>query len=193
MKHYDVILADPPWYFQNCSADAPGQIHNRSRGAARYYPTMTTDDICKMEIPAAENSVLFLWSCWPMMEDAMKVVTAWGFQYKTLAWVWIKSNPTGWGFFKGQGYYTRSNSEPCLLATRGKPSKPANRSIMSLIYAPVMQHSRKPDDQYRKIEALYPDGTYLELFARRPVDGWDVIGNEIDGMDIQETLGAVSG
>lgn len=177
---FDVILADPPWHFRNYSADEPGKMHNRSRGANRYYPTMTTEDICNLNIPIADNAILFMWACWPLLPDAMQVIESWGFEYKSLAWIWIKSNPTGFGFFTGRGYYTRSNSEPCLLATRGSLPKPANRGILSLIYSPVMQHSRKPDDQYRKIEALYPDKKYLELFARRKRDGWHSWGNEIE-------------
>lgn len=177
---YDVILADPPWHFRNYSADAPGLLHDFGRGANRHYPTMTTEDICKLQIPAADNSILFLWACWPMLPDALQVIDAWGFEYKSLAWVWIKANPTGWGFFTGMGYYTRANSEPCLLATRGNVPKPKDRGILSIIYSAVMQHSRKPDDQYRKIEALYPGRRYLELFARRPRFGWDRWGNEVE-------------
>ena len=180
MSDYDIILADPPWHFRNYAADAPGMVHSRSRGAARHYPTMTTDDICRLQIPAADNAILFLWACWPTLPDALQVIEAWGFEYKTIAWVWVKANKTGIGFFTGMGYYTRSNSEPCLLATRGKVTRPVNKSIQSLIHHPVMQHSRKPDDQYRKIEALYPGKRYLELFARRPWPGWDFWGNEVD-------------
>jgi N6-adenosine-specific RNA methylase IME4 len=176
---YDVILADPPWHFRNYSADAPGMLHERSRGANRHYVTATTDDICKLSPPANDNAVLFLWACWPMLSDAMQVISAWGFEYKTLAWVWVKANPTGFGFFHGMGYYTRSNSEPCLLATRGNLPKPTNRSIQALIYSPVQAHSKKPDDQYRKIESLYPNKRYLEMFARRPRPGWDVFGNQV--------------
>lgn len=183
-EKYDVIMADPPWHFENYSADAPGMLHDRSRGANRYYPTATTADICKLVPPASGASVLFLWACWPMLVDALQVITAWGFEYKTIAWVWVKANPHGFGFFHGMGYYTRSNSEPCLLATRGNPKKPANRSIQALIYSPVRQHSRKPDEQYAKIDALYPNSNKLEMFCRRPYPGWDVFGNEVDGITL---------
>jgi site-specific DNA-methyltransferase (adenine-specific) len=176
---YDVILADPPWHFENYSADAPGMLHDRSRGANRYYPTATVQDICQMTPPANDSAVLFLWACWPLLPEAVQVIKAWGFEYKTLAWVWIKANKSFVGFFTGMGYYTRANSEPCLLATRGNLPKPANRGIQALIYSPVMEHSRKPDDQYRKIEALYPGKRYLEMFARRQRIGWDVFGNEV--------------
>jgi N6-adenosine-specific RNA methylase IME4 len=180
VSEYDVILADPPWHFRNYAADAPGMIHNRSRGANRYYPTMTTDQLCAMPVPAADESVLFLWACWPTLPDAMRVITAWGFEYKALAWVWVKLDKIGMGFFHGMGYYTRANSEPCLLATRGNPPKPKARDVQALIVTPVQEHSRKPDDQYRKIERLYPGRRYLEMFARRKRSGWDAWGNEVE-------------
>lgn len=181
---YKVILADPPWHFQNWSGDTPEQIIDRGHGAQRHYATMSNEDIYRMTIPASNDSVLFLWACWPLLPEAMETIKRWGFQYKTLAWTWIKANPTGFGFRMGMGYYTRSNSEPCLLATRGKPAKPRARDVLSLIYSNVMQHSRKPDDQYGKIERLYPEGPYLELFARRTRPGWHSWGNEVKS-DIQ--------
>lgn len=154
---------------------------------------MTTEEICALPVAnlADDDAVLFLWSCWPVLPDSLKVIEAWGFEYKSLAWVWIKSNPTGFGFFMGMGYFTRANSEPCLIATRGKLPKPTDRGILSLIYAPVLEHSRKPDDQYRKIEALYPASLYpkrLELFARRPWPGWDVWGNEVESTITLESV-----
>jgi N6-adenosine-specific RNA methylase IME4 len=116
-----------------------------------------------------------------MLPDALQVISAWGFEYKSLAWVWIKANRSGLGFFTGMGYYTRANSEPCFLATRGSVPKPANRGIQALIYSAVMAHSKKPNDQYRKIEALYPGLRYLEMFARSRRAGWDVFGNQVEG------------
>ncbi len=182
---YDVILADPPWHFQNWSGK-PGEMRGEKKhgGAQSHYPTMDIDEICSMKIPAQKNSVLFLWACWPLLPEAMKTIDAWGFKYKTIAWVWVKAKKSGFGFHFGMGYYTRSNTEPCLLATRGKLPSPENRKIQALIYYPVREHSRKPDDQYRKIESLYPDRKYLELFARRDRPGWDVWGNEVEGIDI---------
>lgn len=185
---YDVILADPPWYFKNYSADDPHEVRDRGRGQQRHYPTMTEDEICALKIPAADNAVLFLWSCWPILPQSLRVIEAWGFEYKTLAWEWVKSNPNGMGFFMGMGYYTRANTEPCLLATRGNLPKPANRGIQALIYDRVRQHSRKPDDQYRKIEALYPNMRYLEMFARRRRPGWDVFGNEVSESITMEAM-----
>lgn len=183
MKLYDVILADPPWHFQNYGGDAPGlhRGHGQSRGASSHYATASLTDICLLNPPAKDNAILFLWACWPLLPEALQVITAWGFEYKTLAWVWVKANPTFFGFYMGMGYYTRSNSEPCLLATRGDLPKPKDRGVMSLIYSPVQEHSRKPDEQYAKIERLYPGMSYLEMFARRERAKWDVFGNEVEG------------
>lgn len=181
MKTYDVILADPPWHFQNWNG-APGKITpgQQKRGNAQsHYPTMALDDICKIQIPANKNCVLFLWACWPLLPDAMQVITAWGFEYKTIAWVWTKLNKNSMGFYFGMGYYTRSNTEPCLLATRGNLPKPQARDVQALICSPIREHSRKPDEQYSKIERLYPNMSYLEMFARRTRPGWDVYGNEV--------------
>lgn len=172
---FDVILADPPWQFRVWNRDT-----GQGRSAEAHYPTMTLADICALPIPAADNAVLFLWTTFPVLQEAFQVIAAWGFEYKTQAFTWIKANRSGMGFFTGMGYYTRANAEPCLLCTRGKPGRPLNRGIQSLIYAPVMEHSRKPDDQYRKIESLYPGRTYLELFARRKRPGWYSWGNQIE-------------
>lgn len=190
-KIYDVILADPPWFFRNYSKDDPHKVNIKGRGQQRHYPTMTESEICAMQIPASKNATLFLWTTWTFMPQALRVIEAWGFQYKTLAWIWVKSNKSGNGFFTGMGYYTRANSEPCLLATRGVPLKVSDRGVLSVIYAPVREHSRKPDEQYSKIERLYPLVKYpdrLELFARRQQPGWDVFGNQVeDSINIKST------
>lgn len=175
---YDVILADPPWHWRTYAGKELGEERHYTRGAPRHYPIMPTEDICKLLIPSDKNAVLFLWAIWPKLPDALRVIEAWGFEYKTIAWAWVKANRSGLGFFTGMGFYTRANTEPCLLAVKGR--KPvARHDIQSLIYHPVMEHSRKPDDQYRKIEALYPNMHYLELFARRKREGWDSWGNEV--------------
>lgn len=179
----DVILSDPPWWFKNYSADAPGQKHNRSRGAAKHYPCMKTEEICKLVPPTKKNAILFLWATWPHLPDAMQVIEAWGFKYVSVAWVWVKQNRRGIGFFMGNGYYTRANSEPCLLAVKGRMPVAAH-DVLSLIVAPVQEHSRKPADQFHKIARLYPFQLYpnrLEMFARRAQPGWKLWGNEAPG------------
>jgi len=181
LNDYPVILADPPWHFQNWNGQ-PGALTPgmQKRGNAQsHYPTMSIDEICGLHIPAAKDSVLFLWACWPLLPEAMRVIEAWGFEYKTIAWVWTKLNKNSMAFYFGMGYYTRANSEPCLLATRGNLPKPTARDVQALICSPIREHSRKPDEQYAKIERLYPCGPYLEMFARRTRPGWHVWGNEV--------------
>ena len=168
---FDVILADPPW-----DHGSPGWFG----GAKNHYPTMSLDDICALPIPAADNCALFMWGCWSLMPEAFEVIKAWGFEYKTEAWVWVKLNSNSMGLFTGMGYYTRGNTEPCLLAVRGS-MPPAVHDIPAVIMSPIQQHSRKPVDQYSRIEKLYPNKNYLEMFARRPRSGWSVFGNEVEG------------
>jgi len=171
---YPIILADPPWAFRVWSKDT-----GNGRSAESHYPTMSTDELCLLPVPATGAAALFLWACWPVLPDALRVIQAWGFEYKTIAWVWAKLNRNNMGFFTGMGYYTRANTEPCLLAVRGRMPV-AVHDVQALIVSPVREHSRKPDEQYSKIERLYPGGPYLEMFARRSRPGWDVWGNEVD-------------
>ena len=110
------------------------------------------------------------------------MIEAWGFTYKTCGFCWNKGNtlplfPDDFKDKMGLGYWTRANSEVCLLATRGKPKR-LNADVRQIIQAPLREHSRKPDEVYSKIERLV-DGPYLELFARQQWPGWDVWGNEV--------------
>lgn len=134
---------------------------------------------------AAPDCVLFLWICWPILEQSLRLLPAWGFTYKTCAFAWIKANTQQMDLlrddgdpFAGLGYWTRANSEVCLLATRGKPKR-LNADVRQGIIAPRREHSRKPDGIHERIERLVA-GPYLELFARQRRPGWDVWGNEVD-------------
>lgn len=173
---YDIILADPPWDFKVWNKDT-----GAGRSASAHYNTMSLEDICSLPIAniASKNCALFLWAVWPRIFDAQKVIEAWGFRYATKAWTWIKTTKTGspaWGM----GYYTRANDEPCLLATRG--SMPvAVHNELALIFSQRREHSQKPNEQYAKIERLYPNTSKIELFARQRQNGWDVFGNEVEG------------
>ena len=186
---YDVILADPPWAYEVWNKDT-----GSGRSAESHYPTMSLDDICALPIAslAADNCALFMWAVWPSIFDAQKVIEAWGFKYKTLAFEWFKMNTSGKGWHVGMGYYTRANPEPCLLAVRGSMPVAVHDERNTLttytdqmfglpMVEKVKEHSRKPEEQYRKIEALYPNMRYLELFARRQRPGWDVFGNQVKG------------
>ena len=172
MKKYTVLYADPPWRYRN---------KPNGRSPESHYPTMKTEDICALPVQAlaAEDCALFLWVTMPMLFEAQKVLAAWGFRYKTVAFVWVKQNRKGRGIFWGMGYWTRANAELCLLATRGRPRRRA-KNIHQVIISPVEEHSKKPEEARRRIEALLGEVPRLELFARRPSPGWDVWGNEVE-------------
>lgn len=180
-QKYGVILADPPWQYDNYAAP-PGEVHDRARGAQKHYPTMTVEQLSNMPIRqlATDDCVLFMWAVWPLIEDAFLLIRAWGFTYKTLAFDWIKLNKSGLGIFVGMGNYSRSNPEPCLLAFRGDPVPVSDHSVSAVCMTPVMEHSRKPEVVHSKIDRLYPDRDKIELFARRPYPGWSVYGNEVE-------------
>jgi N6-adenosine-specific RNA methylase IME4 len=171
---YGAILADPAWLYKTWSKKGEG------KSAQRHYRCMTTDEICALSVGdyAADDCALFLWAAWPMIFDAERVIKAWGFKYSGLAWEWIKRNPQTGKYSFGGGYGTRKNLEPCLLARRGSPEI-LTRSVRDFLHAPRREHSRKPDEQYGRIESMYR-GPYLELFARQQWKGWDSWGNETD-------------
>lgn len=177
---YDVILADPPWqYADKC----------RHRGGAeRHYRTMRLDALMALPVGdiASPNAALFLWATWPNLLAAMDVMSAWGFRYRTCAFVWVKTTATGKHAI-GMGHYTRANSEPVLLAVRGRMPVDS-RSVRQVVLAQRARHSEKPADVYDRIESLYPDTRRAELFARQPREGWDAFGDEIDGRPINEAL-----
>ena len=127
---------------------------------------------------AAGDAVLLLWGTWPRLPDVLEVIKAWGFTYKTVAFVWVKQNADGDGLHTGMGYWTRSNSEYCLLATKGAPKRLA-ADVHQIILAPVGEHSAKPEEVRRRVERLFA-GPYLELYGRQPIAGWTVFGNEIN-------------
>ena len=115
----------------------------------------------------------------PQLQEAFKVIKEWGFQYKTVAFLWIKQNRSGKGYFFGLGYWTRSNAEICLLATRGKPKRISTK-VFQLIISPLEEHSKKPVEARKRIVELLGDLPRIELFARQRSPGWDAWGNEVD-------------
>jgi N6-adenosine-specific RNA methylase IME4 len=172
-QHHGVILADPPWTFATYSRKGKG------RSAEAHYDCMSLADIKALPVAdwAAPDCALFLWATDPSLPQALGVIEAWGFAYKTVAFTWAKTTKDGAGFPIGCGYWTRANPKQCLLATRGRPQR-LSRAVPQLILAPRREHSRKPDESYERIEALVP-GPYLELFARAPRAGWHAWGHEV--------------
>jgi N6-adenosine-specific RNA methylase IME4 len=172
-RRFSVILADPPWSFHTYSGKG------KQRSAERHYDCMSLDDIKALPVAslAADDCALFLWSVCPELPGALDVIRAWGFEFKTKGFTWIKQNPGGQGLHTGMGYWTRANSEDVLLATRGNPPRLA-MDVHQVIMAPVAEHSEKPGEIHRRIERLLA-GPYLELFARAERPGWATWGNEI--------------
>lgn len=179
-KKYSIIYADPPWRYNDRKCNGACEHH---------YNTMKIEDICKLPINdiAADDCVLFLWTTYPMLQEAMQLITAWGFKYKTIAFQWIKLNKScnnplfiaKNNIFFGLGRWTRGNTEPCLIAVKGKPKR-INNSISQIILEPIGRHSKKPDIVRDKIVELVGDLPRVELFARNTTDGWDVWGNEVE-------------
>lgn len=174
-QKYSVIYADPPWSFNTYSDKGKG------RSAERHYTTMRKEDIQRLPIEriAEKNSVLFLWVTAPCLIEGIELITAWGFTYKTVAFTWVKQNKKSDSIFTGMGYYTRSNAEYCLLATRGKIIERKSRSVSSVVMSHLERHSKKPDAVRERIVELFGDIPRIELFAREQADGWDCWGNEV--------------
>lgn len=184
--HFGAIYADPPWSFRVWSKDT-----GSGRSAESHYSTMTMDEIAALPVAdlAAPDCVLFMWACWPSLPDALRIIEAWGFDYKTCGFDWMKAHAGQIEMFRddadvqvGMGYWTRANSEPCLLAVRGKPKR-RNADVRMGIIEPRRQHSRKPDCVPGRIERLV-EGPYLEMFARTKRPGWSVWGNQTDKFSV---------
>lgn len=170
-SRYLIIYCDPPWRYRQKTA----------RGAAeRHYPTMSFQELCALPVAniAAKDCALFLWTTFPQLPEALRLIRAWGFIYKTAAFVWLKKNKVADSWFFGLGSYTRSNAEVCLLAVKGKPKR-LSAGVSQVIVHPVMEHSRKPDEVRDRIVELFGNVPRIELFARQIVPGWDCWGNEI--------------
>lgn len=187
MKKYEIIYADPPWSYN--SRMALGRGAKRS-SAEDYYSTMSLEEIKALPVGkiSADDSVLFLWVTMPKIFESIEVIEAWGFEYKTCAFVWVKRNKIfsqdrfnerGIDDFMGQGRWSRGNAELCLLATRGKPKR-LSAKVRQIVHTPIEEHSKKPDEVRKRIVDLLGNKPRVELFARRETAGWDVWGNEVD-------------
>lgn len=171
MKKYKIIYADPAWRYQDKSCNG---------NALAHYSTMSVKDICKLNVGgvADDNSVLFLWVTYPLLQEGLDVMKAWGFKYKTIGFQWLKKNKKADTFFYGLGRWTRGNTECCLIGVKGKPKRLSN-SVSQLIIERIQGHSKKPGIVRDKIVELMGDLPRVELFAREKVEGWDSWGNEI--------------
>lgn len=163
---YRLIYADPPWRYEH--------VVTENRAIENQYPTMSLEEICAYDVPAAEDAVLFLWATSPKLAEAMTVIAAWRFDYRTCA-VWDKGSI-------GMGYYFRQQHELLLVAARGSlPVPDPTARPSSVVHAPRGKHSAKPARVFDLLEAMYPEFTAddrIELFSRCPREGWASSSNE---------------
>lgn len=174
-KKYDIIYADPPWAYHDT-------LGGNAKMGAMPYPTMTNEEICAMPIGnkiAKKDSILFMWATMPKLQEALDVIKAWGFKYKTCAFCWVKQNPKSGGIYAGLGRWVQGNAELCLLATKGHPHR-ISKSVKQIVMAPRGRHSAKPSEvRDRIVQLMGEDMDRIELFARDYADGWDCWGNEV--------------
>lgn len=168
------ILADPPWAFRTFGGDNC----TPHRSAEDHYITTPTAKLAELPVSdmAAKDCALFMWVVDSHFPDAIDLAAAWGFEFKTCAFVWVKSKLGGWPHV-GMGYWTRKQTEQCWLFTKGSPKR-LSKGVEQIIHCPRGAHSAKPERQYELIEALI-GGPYLELFARTTRAGWSAWGNEV--------------
>ena len=182
MKKYQIIYADPPWKYQIFSDKPPAA----RKADEEYYEVMDLLDIAQLPVKeiSDDDCVLFMWATFPAMQTAIKLMRAWGFHYRTVAFVWVKKNKNADSNFMGMGGWTRSNAEVCLLGIKGNPKR-VSRSVRQIIEAQVIEakigeHSVKPSETRDKILELMGDLPRIELFARQKTESWDVWGNEVE-------------
>ena len=174
---YRVIYADPPWKYNNSGVivtDTGAEVYPR---ALKHYPDMSIAELCEIGATikdmADDNAVLFLWVTSPLLEESFDVIRAWGFKYKT-SFVWDK-------IAHNFGHYNSVRHEFLLVCTRGSCTPDVPTLYDSVVSIQRTEHSVKPEDFRRIIDDLYTYGQRIELFARRPVDGWEVWGNQANG------------
>jgi len=166
---FTVIYADPPWAYN----DKQGGSLSESYGAAeKHYPSMTLSELKALDIRklSADDCVLWLWATCPLLEDALELAAAWGFKYKAqFVWDKVKHN---------MGHYNSVRHELLLVCTKGSCTPQVTKLYDSVQSIERAEHSVKPDEFRAIIDTLYPNGNRIELFARRPAEGWQTWGNE---------------
>lgn len=168
---FDLIMADPPWHYEMRSEKG------EAKSPQAHYRTMTIDAIkaLPVEALAARDCLLWLWAVGPMLPEALQVMTAWGFQFKTQG-EWAKVTKNGKQPI-GLGYILRNAGEPFLIATRGAPK--TTRGVRNVIFGVAREHSRKPVEAFAAAEKLMPHAQRLELFSREVRQGWTSWGDEV--------------
>lgn len=177
-KKYNIIYADPPWEYK----ESGGGIRGCAGLDQRYKGVMTKQEIFDLPVKdiSAETCILFLWVTFPRLEQGFETIKQWGFEYYGLGFDWVKTTKNGTPAW-GMGYYTRQNTEVCLIGVKKKPYriKPLVRDVLSVVHSERREHSRKPDEIRDYIVRICGDIPRIELFARQHADGWDCWGNEV--------------
>ena len=170
-KKYNIVYADPAWIYEDKALSG-------NRGAGYKYDLMTIEEIKNLPLKqiTADDCILFIWGTWTHIREVQDVIESWGFEYKTVGFVWVKQNMNGTNFM-GMGNWTRANTEYCLIAIKGKPKR-IDAGISQIIESISTGHSKKPDIVRNKIIQLCGDLPRIELFARTKIHGWDVWGND---------------
>lgn len=165
---YRIIYCDPPWKY-----DDTGVTTSPSYGGTKWhYPSMTVEELCALPVGAMADadSVLFMWATSPKLPEALRIIEAWGFDYKTsFVWDKVKHN---------FGYYNSVRHEFLLIAGRGRSTPDTKTLYDSVQTIERTEHSVKPEEFRAIIDDLYPVGRRIELFARREAAGWERWGNE---------------
>lgn len=185
MFGYNLIYADPCWRFDTYSEAGAGKSPDA------HYDTMTIDEIAALPVGelAQGDCALALWVVDPLLDEGIRVLKHWGFQYKTVLFTWTKEKPSGKEHL-GPGYHTRANPEMCLLGMMGSVKR-RDAGVRQWRHAAVREHSRKPDEFVTDLERLYGNIPRVELFTRTRRPGWDSWGKEVDKFTPNELLPAV--
>jgi len=205
LPRFQIIVADPPWFYNDQKrVRKDGKTPTRGIGACHHYTQMKEKALASFDMQGlmADRCHLYMWATMPLLDQALRLISAWGLTYVTTAFAWIKMNRGVWkekntqqtsfvsgglkeaiegATFFGPGYYTASNAEIVLLARKGKPFRHAeHRKLSQVVYAPLSPvHSQKPEEIQDRIDYMYPMiENKLELFARRHRPGWVTYGNE---------------
>lgn len=175
MNEYKIIYADPAWVYQD-------KANAGERGAEHKYKCTPTKEMGKLlnNLSIDKDAVCLMWCTYPQLEEGLKLMKLWNFNFKTVAFTWVKRNKVSDSFFMGMGTYTRGNPEIVLLGTKGKSVSRINAGIRNLQIHKIRKHSQKPDEIRDKIVELFGDLPRIELFAREKFKGWDCWGDEVN-------------
>lgn len=181
-KKYQIIYADPPWKYSDSRNYKTKNNPTGAGGASKHYKVMTLEEIKNLSVQniSADDCFLFMWCTGPKMDWGIDVIKAWGFQFVTIPFVWIKmKNDMSEPRADGIGCYTLNNAEYILLGRKGKYTRNSTK-VKQIIMTPKYEHSEKPDEARNRIVELIGDLPRIELFARKKVSGWDCWGNEVE-------------